>query len=373
MELINQGIIVDAEKMEGTHRSHMMTSLYHLSSGKLMTTFRRGSDKSSVDGNCVLAESDDMGSTWKEICDGFPSVFRGRQGEVRNAELLQRPDGSLVAFLTWKNRSENQQLYDEETGSTAEGAILKGVSQDRGRTWSGFDAIDLGDACHSVLSGSTTKLDDAGYLVTYEKQERTEPNSPTAHTARALFSRDGVEFDDDLLVAHDETGHLHYYDQRQDYCPDQKALVAAFWTYDKKIGQDVNIHLSWGKPEGMSWETPRDTGIRGQIADPILLPDGRLCLFYVHRHPPCSLRLVLSEDHGMTWDTGHELTVYSKETAREAGMTGPASYAEFWDSMAAWTFGHPSGMALDDRNVYLIYYAGRDARNLSVCWAKVAI
>jgi len=115
------------------------------------------------------------------------------------------------------------------------------------------------------------------------------------------------------------------------------------------------------------------TGICGQIAAPIPLADGRLLAFYVHRRAPGSMRLVLSEDAGATWDTAHELVVYDSTAGRERGVDDEHEYSQYWDDMNAWTFGHPAGVALADGSVLLAYYGGPHNKCLSARWARITV
>ena len=194
---------------------------------------------------------------------------------------------------------------------------------------------------------------------------------PSLHSAHALLAEEEGIFNQVIDVARDPADRLFFYDQRQAVCPRTGRPVAAFWTYDRLSRQDLAIHLSWGDPETLTWEPPFSTGIRGQIAVPVPLPDGRLGLFYVHRHPPGSLRLVLSRDEGRTWDLSEEMIVYASGGPKERGMGDREDLSEFWDDMVKWTFGHPAASA--GRRSLLAYYAGENERRLSVHWARVRV
>jgi len=136
----------------------------------------------------------------------------------------------------------------------------------------------------------------------------------------------------------------------------------------------MNIHIAWGDPETLRWSVPSDTGLAGQIAQPIPLSDGRLAAFYVHRHPPASLRLIISRDQGQTWDRDKELIVYDAGRAIQKGLDGTSDYAQYWDDMLTnWNFGHPAGVVLDAKTLLLLYYAGPHAQCLSVWCARVEL
>ena len=99
MEIVEQGYVIDATKLNGSRRSHCFTSLCLLESGRVLGAFRRGTNKESTDGNCFVVSSEDGGRNWQVVCDGFQSAFIGKPGEVRAAELAQMVDGTLTVFL----------------------------------------------------------------------------------------------------------------------------------------------------------------------------------------------------------------------------------------------------------------------------------
>ena len=146
-----------------------------------------------------------------------------------------------------------------------------------------------------------------------------------------------------------------------------------FWTYNRPGETDEPIHIAWADPGPLAWSSPVSTGIQGQFCAPIPLADGRLLDFYVHRHAPGSMRLILSPDGGRTWDTDRELVAYDSRTGEEPGMDGAREYGQRWDEMNRRCFGHPAGLALDDGTVLLIYYGGKAKTCLSMRWSRVQV
>ena len=365
MRLADRGLIVDAS-LRADRRSHMSVSLARVRGGRILATYRRGTDKMSQDGTCCVSASDDGGRTWTEISDGFRTTWKGVAGEIRAAELTEAADGTLTALLTWIDRTAGG-LYSPEDDAIPPSRILAATSRDGGSTWSDHREVDTGGAVHPVLSGAILRS-ARGWTATFEMQEPDDPGGRSNHTAGALFSSDGFTFGDPAVVARHPDDTLYYYDQRQVGDPDSNRLMAAFWTYDRPGERDIDIHVAAGDRAGRTWETPRPTGIAGQIAAPLNLPDGRLALFYVHRHPPCSMRLIASPDQGATWDGDEELVVYEHPVATDNRTDG--AYAELWEDMAVWTFGHPAAARIGD-DILLAFYAGSAATDLNVHWAHV--
>ncbi len=67
------------------------------------------------------------------------------------------------------------------------------------------------------------------------------------------------------------------------------------------------------------------------------------------------------------------MIVYQNSGEKQKGFSGEGSYAEYWEDMNTWSFGHPSGILLDDDRVLLSYYAGRDVSSLSARYAIVSL
>ncbi len=296
----------------------------------MLATCRLGSAKDSADGNCQVARSEDSGLSWEVICEGFENSLDGIPGEIRSANLAQSDDGSLLAFLTWiDQRTNDPRMYAPETDTPKLRKLIQVESDDGGRRWSEGRVLNTEPLTRPVLSGPTLRLPAKGWLLPVENYAPERKGGPSVHSAHALLTGDGRGIDRVLTVARHAEDRLYYWDQRQALCPDGQQLVSLFWTYDRKRDQDVDIHISGANLQSMSWRTPIGTGIRGQIAAPIPLPDNRLLVFYVCRELPGSLRLVTSPDGGRTWNRGNELVVYRHRGDRHGGQ--PQDYTEAWE------------------------------------------
>ncbi len=373
MEVVRNGLIFDAQPAPLEQHVCFYATLLRLSSGKILIGFRRGSTKFSADGNCCLAESSNEGESWEVVYECFENELNGAHGEVHSIALAESDDGTLLAFLTWVDRSAGEEYYNSESDTSPPSKVLLTSSVDGGKTWSSYTVLDTGPWQHPKLSGPAVRIGRDRWLVSYETQEPQTPGGPSLPSAHSLLVRDCGKAEKTVQVARDPLDKLFFYDQRQTLCPVANRLVAAFWTYDRQAEKDIDIHIARCDPAKLQWEQPISTGIAGQIAQPIPLPDGRLALFYVRRDIPGSMRLACSTDLGKTWSKSDELVVYSKGGPRESATQAEGSYATFWEDISKWTFGHPAGVLLDDNTILLAYYAGPDEKCLSIHWSKVRL
>lgn len=369
MKVIDRGIIFDANST-APRGSCSFTHLRRLPSQSILSIFRRGSGKDTADGNCVVARSDDGGATWHVVSEGFERVFDGVEGEVREADVWELGDGSWGATMTWVDRSSGGPLHDAATDTLLPTRVLVTRSTDEGRHWEPTREIETGSLEGVVLTGPGLCLPDHRYLAMVESFQHEEGAPHSLHGAHAIpRSADGL-FLAPAQVARHPDDRLFYWDQRHDVCPRTGRPIGFFWSYDRQAEQDVPIHAAWGDASTLTWEAPFSTGIQGQIAAPIPLADGRLLMFYVHRHAPAGMRLIASHDDGRTWDREGEIVVYDHATP-QAGMAEASDFDQYWEDMSIWSFGHPAAVRLDEETLLLSHYAGRDAAQLSVHWARV--
>jgi hypothetical protein len=207
----------------------------------------------------------------------------------------------------------------------------------------------------------------------FESLKAYDDPQPAAPAAWFRLSHDeGRTFEEPILVARDPGNRRYYWDQRWCAAPGPHGFLALFWTHDVAAKCDLNIHLLRGSAgDSSGYAVPVDTGLVGQIAAPLLLKDGRLAAFVVERGRPGRMMLWLSSDGGLTWP--ESLVIYSHhERAVLSQGASDIDYAEYWEDMHRWTFGHPALLALGEKELLLSYYAGVP-QWLDLHWVRVAL
>jgi len=374
MGIVDQGLVFDATTQPALRRFNCFTNALVLADGRLLATFRYGDSKDSNLENIMIRLSADAGKSWETVFEGLPMVVDGVRGAWRHAALAELQPGRLLGIFCWFDRSDpSRPLSNPVTQGTLASRIFVLESRDDGRTWTDRREVDTRPYAGIATTGPIMKLSDGGLALPYEVWKGYDDPRPGEHHAILRISHDGAHtFEPAVIVAHDATANLFFWDQRQAVDPQTGRMVALFWTHDRAAGQDRNIHLAWGSPDGKSWTTPVDTGIAGQIAAPLPLPGGRLLMVYVHRHDPPTLRAVLSADFGRTWDAANELVFYDSRSGKESGMGGKRDFGDYWADMSVWSFGHPDAGRLANGDVFVAFYGG-DSSSLSIRWVRLAL
>src|SRR5262249_9028131 len=159
--------------------------------------------------------------------------------------------------------------------------------------------------------------------------------SPARHGAWVIASRDGGRtFEAPHLIAQDPANQIYYWDQRLAEAGPNGEYIALFWTYHREQKKDRNVFFLRGslRDDSAARKQPRDTGIPGQIAAPLLLEHGRILGFVVNRDRPGTMTLWQSRDGGKTWPAAEKLVVHEQQE-RAALTQGKENidFAQYWE------------------------------------------
>lgn len=374
MKIVDEGFVFNSGTAPANQRSCSFTNIASLSDGCLVVCFRAGSSKDSDDENLLIRESKDAGKTWNTIFEGFDPMVDGVRGAWRHGALTELRVHELIGCFCWFDRSvPNRPLANPETQGTLPSRIFIMDSFDGGRTWTNRRELNSSPYEGVATTGPILRLLSGILALPAEAWKSYYDTRPGKHHALLWLSDNaGRNFPRHAVTAHDPSGQVLYWDQRISVGPDTGQVIALFWTHDRAAGKDANVHVAWGSPCGTQWTSPQDTGFAGQIASPLALRGGRVLAAYVHRHFPPSLRALLSENYGRSWDIEHELVFFESAAGAESGIGGTRTFSDYWADMNVWSFGHPESVLLPDGQIVIAFYAG-DRRAMSIRWVRIAI
>lgn len=366
MRVIDSGTIFDPSSAPATRRFCSVTSPTVLADGRLLVAFRSGSSKDAADENVLIRQSQDGGRTWTTIFEGLEPILDGVAGGWRTGAISEIEPGRLIGAFCWVDRSDPRRpLANPETSGVLPSRVFILDSFDAGRTWTNARELDNAPLEATFITGAVLRLGNGDLAVPHESWKTYYDARPGEHHAFLRISHDGARtFDPPTIVAH--AADRYYYDQRLSVDPDSGRPLSVFWTYDCRTDKDVNLHCSWGSVDGRTWEPPADMGFPGQIGAPLCLGGGRVLVVYVRRYGDPSLRAIMSEDLGRTWNTGDELIFYRRDADTESNS------GDVWEDIYVWTFGHPEPVLLPDGDVFVAYYAG-DPTAMGMHWIRLRL
>lgn len=370
-----RGIIHDATRKPDHEKVSIFPGLASMRDGTLLAAYQAASVKQAIDATLRVSRSTDGGNSWKELPFRFETKFNGVQGSFAGGEMTETEPGRLLMFATWFDRSDPKRpLFDPVSGGIVHCKLLLATSTNKGDSWSPWTEFNVHGLKGCAGTGPILRWPDGSIAVAFESyREYDEPN-PGHHAAWVCVSRDGGRsFGKPIEVAIDPRHEVYYWDQRLCTAGPNGEYVAMFWTHDLARKQDLSVHFKRGSIHKPGSEGISETIIRGQIAAPVQLPDGRVLSFVVDRVKPATLKLWVSHDGGKTWPEKDVLVVYNHEE-KAAVTQGQKNidYAQYWEDMGKWSFGHPGVHLLANGKLLLIHYAGTPDR-MSIHWIRLAV
>ena len=377
MQIEARGVVYNAVEQPETRRIAFFTGLCAQRSGKIWCGFQVGSAKHAINSTLVLCSSRDGGRTWSESNSTFDTTLDGVPGSMSAPALVEVGPGRLLLFASWFDRSEpTRPLFDPVTEGILHSRLLLAVSTDDGQSWSPWKRLTTGELNGCSGTGPILAWADGKIAYPFESFKEYDDPRPGRHAAWLLVSEDGGQsFGPPVLVAQDPEHKVYYWDQRLCATRTPGEFYGLFWTHHLAEQIDLNVHVGHGQlKDGYAKCDPiQETSIPGQISAPLWLDDGRLLAFVVDRNRPGTMKLWSSHDGGQTWPAAECLTVHTHdEQAALAQKSARVDFAEYWEDMGKWSFGHPAIVQLDEERVLLAWYAGTPDR-MSVHWCRINI
>lgn len=374
LQVKSRGVIFDATAVPESRAIAYMTSLAVLKSGTIMAGWQNGKGKHDAKNTIRLARSRDGGATWNVLPVDFETMWEGVPGSLAAGEMVESEPGRLLLFTTWFDRSKPERpLFNPETEGILRSKQLVAVSNDEGETWSEWQEVPTPGLTGCATSGPAITWSNGTVAHAFESFKEFDDPEPAKFGAWLCVSRDGGRsFERPWSVAKDPQQKIYHWDQRLCATNNDGEFVAMFWTHNRAEQRDLNVHLLRASlTDGdRAARQPFVTSIPGQIAAPCLAEDGRLLAFVIDRGNPGTMTLWQSADDGKAWPEEARLIVHTHD--ERAALTqgrDNIDFAEYWEDMGKWSFGHPVIRPIGD-DWLLAWYAGSPDR-MSIHWARV--
>jgi len=322
MEIIAEGLVYSGAD-RADRQSCAFAGICVLATGRWICTFRAAPTKTGMAGqHTIVTWSDDEGRTWSDPTDPFvPPLIDGRPGLFRAGYVTDLGAGNVVATLYWVDHSDPAKpFFNEQTEGLLDSRLMLARSSDAGLTWTEPELIDTSPLhVPTPITGPTLLLRNGDWACQFELNKSYDDVSEWHHHSVLLFSSDGGRsWPEHVLTSADPENRVFYWDQRPAVLADGTVLDL-FWTYDTREAVYLNIHARTSADHGMTWSDVWYTGVPGQPAQPVSLPDGRLAMVYVDRTGAPTIKCRVSEDGGKTWSGEMEGVVRAPDLGSQSG------------------------------------------------------
>ena len=345
-----------------------------LPSGRILVSWRGGPQKGPINKgeNGYYSISDDGGKTWTEPKAPFGTLkIDGGEGRARGFQLVSLGGNKVFGVMSLVEEiGEDLPYFNEKTEAIKNTQLYTFFSDDGGETFSEPQRIEMkskykGLSC--VLTSPPMLLKDGRVMVNFEVYKTYYDESSFSHHAACIFSDDGGKtWGEEVTIS--EAGDIYPWDHRMGEL-EEGHLVDYIWTFDRRINDYLNIHMTESLDGGKTWSNLMDVGLPGQAGNPVQLKDGRVALPYFDRTGVPTLKLAFSSDGGKTF--GEPMVVYCHEAPK--AEHAKSAYAEAWDEMGKYTAGHCFQDMDTDGNLLIVNYAGPQTHQTNTMLTKVLV
>jgi len=374
MDIIDRGTAFRAEPGSDL-QSAAFPGACVMPGGRWLCVFRGAPAKNSSAQQTLLTCSDDEGQTWREpVAPWQAPHLNGKPGRFRGGYLTSLGGGGLVATLMWVDVTDpSLPFWHEDTETLLDTRIFLSRSQDAGESWSPPQYVDTYPVTLCVpATGPILLLHNGDWACQFElnKPYGSSDPAPWRHASMLAFSQDeGVSWPLFSVAGNDPENRFFFWDQRPGVLSDGTVLNV-FWTLDNERAEYVNIQARESSDHGRTWSEMWDTGIPGQPANPVSLPDGRIAMPYVDRTAAPKIMLRCSSDGGRTWPDDTALTLCDSVVDSQTWKNKRAMKDQ-WAEMQQFSVGLPRTAALPDGDVLVAYYAGPQTDTTGIEWVRV--
>jgi len=369
------------ELLRGTVFSHSVSeetqsccfpAMYQLSGGRIFASFKAAPEKGPKNkGECTLLSiSEDGGKNWSNAAKIFsPPIIDGKKTTLRTLYFIEDKDSLIAVCNAVDATMEDLPYYNEETEGLKDTYIIISHSSDKGESWSEFKRIQVNSFYDLPLplTGAPFKTKDGKIGIQFEVNKPYYEEKYWMHHSAVIYSEDGGKtWGNEVIIT--DNPDIYYWDQRISVLEDG-TVTDAFWTFDRTIGDYINIHMCKSEDNGKSFGNMINTGLCGQPGNIIDGKDGSLLMIYINRDAAPVIRIAEKKKNSDIWED--IFTVYDRgqeiEKKKNAGMN------DVWNEMGAFFVGHPFLCSLSDGSIMAYFYSGESTHKTDFCFVKLII
>ncbi|NJD01104.1 MAG: exo-alpha-sialidase [Ruminiclostridium sp.] len=319
IKIIGSFIVSGDVTPENNSKFYTFPSPTRCMDGAILCCTLVGSEKSGPDGRIKLYKSTDECETWSEMDSPTLQDEKNDSGYgylVCHITEIEK-ECLLAVYVRVQRFNREEPLFHPKTDGIQYSEVRITKSYDNGKNWTQPMTLDyiLPDI---IIPGKCLVLPDGTMGIPCEVWHEWDKGFKEGPSSRLIFSYDnGKTWPGASIMAIDKMKESIYGDPRLTILEDGR-LIALFWRYCLKTGEDIPVHRVESEDNGKTWSEPYNTGIAGQIANPISLFDGLMLCIFQKRFGDPGIKAVLSYDNGVTWDTKNTVEVWKYSAQGEA-------------------------------------------------------
>jgi hypothetical protein len=367
VEIVEQVMLNDEASIIAKQSFHTFPSLTRLKNGDFLCSTLVGSTKTGPDGRICLFRSSDNCSTWDRVVP--PSIYDEKEDPRYGyicCHLTELSDETIVAaYLRVQRFNPDESLFHPRTDGIQPTQVRLAFSDNHGQSWSKPKTIDYTDP-DMIITGKCINLDNGVLGLPCEIWHEWESGFRNGPSARMIFSHDsGKSWLYASVMAMDPDKSTIFGDPRITVCG-SGSLYAMFWRYSLKTGFDLNTHAAISDDSGRNWGPVIDTGIKGQISNPLWIDADFMACVYQDRFQQPGLRIVFSRDGGLTWDTENASSIWNADVVSGLVQNNP------FQGYQAYSFGYSSVIQIVN-NEYILAFWNGDSSSTNISFIKFRI
>lgn len=331
--------------------------------GEMLASFDLGEAVESADYTTYLSRSADGGVSWSAPERFFDdSAHANVTHGVRISGLRS---GEVLGYGCRSDHIAEEGILNHSNLGHSRMDLVGMRSQDSGRSWTDIETIvpplegPAFEICHSVV-----ELRDGRWIWPMATWKDWDGNAPNGVKAIGLISDDqGANWPTYVTIFDAwDRGILHW-EQSVIELSDGRLLAVA-WAYNTRTKKSESTPYAILKDCG-EFSPPRLTGLHGQTAKLLQLPDDRILCVYRRDDKP-GLWANLSRLEGDEWVNLEEALAWG---GAPSGMTGVGASA---DELSGLKFGYPQPHLLPDGDVMVVFWCFEDGMH-NIRWLRLSL